>query len=94
MSIDEGDKIVAVQQVPDEADQLYLLAASGMMIRIKASQTKETTGRVTKGTRLMELRDRDKSGKRLESFSDAVIGVARMPAWLTDEQEGDPDEEE
>jgi len=93
MSIDDGDKIVAVQQVPNEADQLYLLAASGMMIRIKASQTKETTGRVTKGTRLMELRDRDKSGKRLDSFSDGVIGVARMPASLTDDDDDRSEEE-
>jgi len=97
MSLDEGDSIVAVQQVPDEADQLFILAESGMMIRIRAGQTKETTGRITKGTRLMELRDKDEGGKRLESYSDRVIAVARMPAWLAnddvDEIAGSTEEE-
>jgi len=86
MSLDENDSIVAVQQVPDEADQLFILAGSGMMIRIRASQTKETTGRVTRGTRLMELRERDEDGRRIEAYTDAIIGVSRMPAWLSGEE--------
>ncbi len=89
MNVDEGDAVVTVRQVPDLQDQLFILAQSGMMIRIRASQTKETTGRVTRGTRLMELRDRDDDGKRIDSFSDSVIGVARLPSELVDDEDGD-----
>jgi DNA gyrase/topoisomerase IV subunit A len=82
MLIDDDDEIVTVRHIPNLDDQLFLLAASGMMIRIRASQTKETTGRVTRGTRLMELRERDKNGKRINKFADKIIGVARLPAEL------------
>jgi len=85
MLIGDGDAIVSIRQIPDLDDQLFLLAESGMMIRIRASQTKETTGRVTRGTRLMELRERSDDGKRMDKFSDSIIGVARLPAELLDE---------
>ena len=89
MLIDDEDEIVTVRHIPDLDDQLFLLAQSGMMIRIRASQTKETTGRVTRGTRLMELRERDKDGKRGNKFSDEIIGVARLPAELLDDEENE-----
>jgi DNA gyrase subunit A len=84
MALDSEDEIVSVRQIPDTDDQLFILAASGMMIRIRAGQTKETSGRITYGTRLMELRERDDAGKRLDSYSDHVIAVARLPAELID----------
>ena len=41
----------------------------------------------------MELRDRDDSGKRLDSYSDQVIAVARLPSELIDtDAEIEPDE--
>jgi DNA gyrase subunit A len=86
MMMDDNDEIVTVRHIPDLDDQLFLLAESGMMIRIRASQTKETTGRVTRGTRLMELRARNDDGKRGEEYSDKIIGVARLPAALLDDE--------
>ncbi|HJN55105.1 MAG TPA: DNA gyrase C-terminal beta-propeller domain-containing protein, partial [Candidatus Poseidoniales archaeon] len=58
MKLDEkqGDEIVRVHTIPDLADQLFLLTGKGMMIRVRADQTKETSGKATKGTRVMELR--------------------------------------
>jgi Ca2+-binding EF-hand superfamily protein len=53
-----------------------------MMIRVSADQTKETSGKATKGTRVMELRDRDKGG-----FVDEIIFSARLPAELVDEED-------
>ena len=55
------------------------------MIRVSADQTKETTGKATKGTRVMELRDRDKGG-----FVDEIIFSARLPAELVDEDDVEP----
>jgi Ca2+-binding EF-hand superfamily protein len=52
-----------------------------MMIRVLAKQTKETTGKATKGTRVMELRDREKGG-----FIDEIIFSARLPAELIDDE--------
>jgi Ca2+-binding EF-hand superfamily protein len=49
---------------------------------VKAVQTKETTGKATKGTRVMELRDREKGG-----FIDEIIFSARLPAELVDEED-------
>jgi hypothetical protein len=41
----------------------------------------------------MELRERDKDGKRGKKFSDKIIGVARLPAeLLADEGEESLDE--
>ena len=87
MKLDEkhGDEIVRVHTIPDLGDQLFLLTGKGMMIRVRAGQTKETTGKVTKGTRVMELRDREKGG-----FVDEIIFSARLPADLIDEEDAEP----
>ena len=79
MALDEDDEIVAVRQIPDLNDQLFMLTSKGMMIRMSSIQTKETLGKVTKGTRIMELRKPDKKG-----YSDEVIFVARLPSSLVD----------
>ena len=80
MNLNDGDVISRVHQVPDLNDQLFLLSGKGIVIRISAEQTKETSGRSSKGTRVMELRSRDK-----ESFLDELIFSARMPAELAEE---------
>ncbi|DAC67347.1 TPA: hypothetical protein HA325_01025, partial [Candidatus Thalassarchaeaceae archaeon] len=77
MSLSDEDIIVGVRQIPDLSDQLFMLTGSGMMIRMPATQTKETLGKVTKGTRIMELRDSKK-----KSHVDEIIFVARLPADL------------
>ena len=79
---DNGDEIVRVHTIPDLSDQLFLLTAKGMMIRVRADQTKETTGKSTKGTRVMELRDKKKGG-----FIDEIIFSARLPAELVDDED-------
>ena len=85
MSLKDGDQIISVKQIPDLSDQLFMLTKSGMMIRLAANQTKETLGKVAKGTRIMELRNPDKTG-----YNDEIIFVARLPAELL---EGDNEEE-
>ncbi|MDP6378034.1 MAG: DNA gyrase subunit A [Candidatus Thalassarchaeaceae archaeon] len=82
LDVEHGDEIVRVHTIPDLSDQLFLLTGKGMMIRVRADQTKETTGKATKGTRVMELRDRDKGG-----FVDEIIFSARLPANLIDEDD-------
>ncbi len=82
LDVESADEIVSVRQVPDLDDQLFLLTASGMMIRIRAGQTKETSGKSTKGTRVMELRNKEKGG-----FIDEIIFSARLPAELIDEDD-------
>ena len=82
MRLEEQDEIVSVVQLRDPRDQLFLLTATGMMIRIRAGQTKETTGKVTKGTRVMELRD---DAKR--TYTDAILATARLPQELLDLEE-------
>ena len=79
MALDGDDEIVAVRQIPDLNDQLFMLTSKGMMIRMVSVQTKETLGKVTKGTRIMELRKPDKKG-----YADEVIFVARLPSSLVD----------
>ena len=79
MSLREGDQIVSVRQIPDLGDQLFMLTGSGMMIRMAAAQTKETLGKVTKGTRIMELRNSDRTG-----YIDEIVFVARLPSELVD----------
>ena len=79
MALDSDDEIVAVRQIPDLNDQLFMLTSKGMMIRMASIQTKETLGKVTKGTRIMELRKPDKKG-----YADEVIFVARLPSSLVD----------
>ncbi len=80
MSLNDGDEIISVRQIPDLSDQLFMLTKSGMMIRLLANQTKETVGKVAKGTRIMELRNKDKTG-----YVDEIIFVARLPSELIEE---------
>ena len=80
MNLNDGDVISRVHQVPDLEDQLFLLSGKGVVIRISAVQTKETSGRSSKGTRVMELRSKNK-----DSFTDELIFSARMPAMLAEE---------
>ena len=80
MSLNDGDEIISVRQIPDLSDQLFMLTKSGMMIRLLANQTKETVGKVAKGTRIMELRNKDKTG-----YMDEIIFVARLPSELIEE---------
>ncbi|MDP6869227.1 MAG: DNA gyrase subunit A [Candidatus Poseidoniaceae archaeon] len=76
---DHGDEIISVRIIPDLEDNLFLLTKKGMMIRLSVSQTKETTGKATRGTRIMELRNKDKGG-----FVDELIFSSRLPAELID----------
>ena len=89
MALSDEDIIVGVRQIPDLSDQLFMLTGSGMMIRMPATQTKETLGKVTKGTRIMELRDSEK-----KSHVDEIIFVARLPADLIDSEDGSDDDTE
>ena len=84
MSLRDDDHIVSVRQIPDLDDQLFMLTAPGMMIRMVSGQTKGTLGKVTKGTRIMELRDADRTG-----YVDEIIFVARLPADLVDSSDAD-----
>ena len=88
MKLDEEhhDTIISVRTIPDMNDHLFLLTKSGMMIRIRIDQTKETSGKATRGTRLMELRDKEKGG-----FTDEIIFSSRVAASLLDD---DMDEED
>ena len=88
MSLRDGDEIVGVRQIPDLDDQLFMLTGSGMMIRMVSGQTKETLGKVTKGTRIMELRNRDRTG-----YEDEIVFVARLPAELISTGESLKEEE-
>ena len=89
MALSDEDVIVGVRQIPDLSDQLFMLTGSGMMIRMPATQTKETLGKVTKGTRIMELRDSKK-----KSHVDEIIFVARLPADLIDSEDDSDDDTE
>tara|TARA_B100000900_G_C20591236_1_gene721690 strand:+ start:392 stop:3124 length:2733 start_codon:yes stop_codon:yes gene_type:complete len=84
MSLNESDEIISVRQIPDLSDQLFMLTKSGMMIRLAANQTKETMGKVAKGTRIMELRNKEKTG-----YDDEIIFVARLPSELIEENNED-----
>jgi DNA gyrase subunit A len=81
MKLDEehDDSIISVRTIPDIEDHLFLLTKSGMMIRIRVSQTKETSGKSTRGTRVMELRNKAKGG-----FTDEIIFSSRVSASLLD----------
>ena len=81
MKLDEEhqDSIISVRTIPDIDDHLFLLTKSGMMIRIRVSQTKETSGKSTRGTRVMELRNKQKGG-----FTDEIIFSSRVSASLLD----------
>ena len=87
MKLDEEhkDSIISVRTIPDIDDHLFLLTKSGMMIRIRVSQTKETSGKSTRGTRVMELRNKQKGG-----FTDEIIFSSRVSASLLDiDEEGE-----
>ena len=86
MKLDEehNDSIISVRTIPDINDHLFLLTKSGMMIRIRVSQTKETSGKSTRGTRVMELRDKVKGG-----FTDEIIFSSRVSASLLDVDDED-----
>jgi len=88
MKLDEehADSIISVRTVPDLNDHLFLLTKSGMMIRIRVDQTKETTGKATRGTRVMEFRDKEKGG-----FTDEIIFSSRVSASLLDEGDDEVD---
>ena len=79
-----SDELVSVRRIPDLNDNLFVLTKKGMMIRLAVNQTKETSGKSTKGTRIMELRSKDKS-----SHDDEIIFTARLPAELIEEDEFD-----
>ena len=74
-----SDSIISVRTIPDLNDHLFLLTKSGMMIRIRVNQTKETSGKSTRGTRVMELRDKKNGG-----FVDELIFSSRISASLLD----------
>jgi hypothetical protein len=59
-----------------------------MMIRIRVSQTKETSGKSTRGTRVMELRNKVKGG-----FTDEIIFSSRVAASLLDVDDEEADED-
>ena len=89
MALSDGDSIIGVRQIPDLSDQLFMLTDKGMMIRMPATQTKETLGKVTKGTRIMELRTKDK-----ESYADEIVFVARLPSDLVERGDVESEGEE
>lgn len=74
-----SDSIISVRTIPDLNDHLFLLTKSGMMIRIRVNQTKETSGKSTRGTRVMELRNKKNGG-----FVDELIFSSRISASLLD----------
>jgi len=88
MKLDEEhqDIIISVRTVPDLNDHLFLLTKSGMMIRIRVDQTKETTGKATRGTRVMEFRNKEKGG-----FTDEIIFSSRVSASLLEDEDHDVD---
>ena len=79
MKLDDehNDSIISVRIIPNLDDHLFLLTKSGMMIRIRVDQTKETSGKATRGTRIMELRNKEEGG-----FSDEIIFSSRVSASL------------
>jgi DNA gyrase subunit A len=84
---EENDEIIAARHIPNLDDNLFVLTKKGMMIRLRSIQTKETKSKKSKGTRIMELRNKGKSG-----FTDEIIFVARLPAELIDDEDDDFDE--
>jgi len=86
---DENDEIIAARHIPNLEDNLFILTKKGMMIRLCANQTKETKSKKSKGTRIMELRNKDKT-----RFVDEIIFAARLPAELVDDEDEHEDEHE
>ena len=89
LDAEAGDEIISARHIPDLGDQLFLLTKKGMMIRLQASQTKETKSKKSKGTRIMELRNAKKDG-----FTDSLIFTARLPAELVDDDSSTADASE
>ena len=89
LDADAGDELISARHIPDLGDQLFLLTKKGMMIRLQASQTKETKSKKSKGTRIMELRNAKKNG-----FTDSLIFTARLPAELVDDDSSTADASE
>ncbi len=89
MKLDEefDDSIISVRKIPNSGDHLFLLTKKGMMIRIEVSQTKQTSGKSTRGTRVMELRNKSKDG-----YDDELIFSARLPAELIEDSSSSEDE--
>jgi DNA gyrase/topoisomerase IV subunit A len=73
------DEIVSVRLIPNMNDNLFVLTKKGMMIRITSEQT-QSSGRLTRGTRVIELRNKNK-----DKFEDEVIFSSRLPAALIDD---------
>ena len=90
MKLDEefNDSIISVRKIPNPNDHIFLLTKKGMMIRTEVSQTKKTTGKATRGTRVMELRNKSKDG-----YDDEVIFSARLPAELIESSQKDAETE-
>ena len=90
MKLDEefDDMIISVRKIPNPDDHLFLLTKKGMMIRTEVSQTKRTTVKATRGTRVMELRNKSKDG-----YDDEVIFSARLPAELIESSKENAEEE-
>ena len=84
MNIDSDDEIISAKHIPDLGDNLFILTKKGMMIRIVAGQTKDTKTKKSKGTRIMELRNKARDG-----FTDEIIFTARLPAELLEEDQFD-----
>ena len=80
MKLDEEhhDSIISVRTIPDIMNYLFLLTKSGMMIRIRVSETMSTSGKSTRGTRVMELRDKQKGGS---TDGDHLLLSCRLRCW-------------
>ena len=73
MNIDSDDEIISAKHIPDLGDNLFILTKKGMMIRIVTGQTKDTKTKKSKGTRIMELRNKSRDG-----YVDEIIFTARF----------------
>lgn len=63
-------------------DHIFILTKKGMMIRCRLKDTKENKGSYSKGTRIMELRSKDK-----KKYVDEIIFAARLPGDLVDDSD-------
>ena len=84
MNLDNDDEIISAKHIPDLGDNLFILTKKGMMIRIVAGQTKDTKTKKSKGTRIMELRNKARDG-----YTDQIIFTARLPAELLEDDQFD-----
>ena len=82
MNIDSDDEIISAKHIPDLGDNLFILTKKGMMIRIVTGQTKDTKTKKSKGTRIMELRNKSRDG-----YVDEIIFTARLPAELLEDDQ-------